>query len=437
MFFLTLVTLPNYFFKKHIKLFFFLGLSLRIICIFIPPIWEDDWARYLWEGNLIRNLISPYEISPLQFFKNNSLDPIPTEILSKINHPEWTTIYSPMVLLYFSLFTAGFSTVLLKFSYLFFETITFFHVTKKKINRSMILYWLFPVLIKEVYINLHFEAIIISMFWIFYQLLKEKKINRSSFILGLLIQTKLIAIIYCTLLIPYLYLSGKKKKFIAMPSLFLSFLLGFLILYIVYFLMFPATKDFGFSNLQKFGDTFTFNQMYEPMWTYLNSVNLRSFPFFFQFILLFAYLYLLIPKRNRNRRFLILCRKHHFVFYFGYFLLTLLPVYNPWYFLILIPLISISRVNSILPWVLITILQLSYLTNIRLNISNLFFYQISDPILIIEAIVSLICLFFYFNQIFILLYKISNISNIVVKESGYGRTIPKLFGANRNRPERR
>lgn len=409
-FFLKVVTLPKNYFQLHFKTFFFVGLLLRIICIFLSPVWEDDWARYIWEGNLIRNSVSPYEIAPIHFFSDNSLDTKSIELLSKINHPKWTTIYSPFILLYFALFSYGFSAILLKCSYLVIEILTFLHWRYRENKFPIILYWVYPVLIKEVYLNFHFEVIIVALFWIFFYTLKVKQFNRSGIIFGLLIHTKLITFIYGILLFPFLYFQNQKKHHYL--SFILSFTIGLFLFYFIYLIIFPNTSDFGIINLQRFGGSFTFNQFYEPIWNYFFSNNPRSFPFFFQFLLLFTYLYLLLPKKNRTKRFLVICKNQHFPFYFGYFTLTMLPVYNPWYFLTLVPLITISRSLSILPWILISILQLSYLTNVRLHIPFQYFYEIPNPILLSEAFISIICIFLYFRQIFILLYKISNISNI-------------------------
>ncbi|MCW7474953.1 hypothetical protein [Leptospira levettii] len=414
-FFLKVVTLPNQFFKIHIKSLFLIGLGFRILCLFLNPIWEDDWARYLWEGQLIRNLISPYEVSPSQFFSVDSIDSFSSEILSTINHPDWTTIYSPFVLFYFSLFTYGKSTFLLKTSYFILETITFWYFNRSHWKKPILLFWLYPIYTKEVYANMHFEVLVITFFWMYWYFLKNKKYKQSGIVFGLLLHTKLLAVIYGIFLVPYLFIQ-KKKRFLNQSLSFLfSFLIGFFSFYLLYLLVFPKITDFGIINLQRFGDSFTFNQIYEPIWRFCFSINLRSVPFFFQFLLLYIYLYLLIPQNNRNRRFILLCRKYHFVFYLGYFLLTLLPVYNPWYFLILIPLITISRSQSVIPWILISVLQFSYLTNIRLQIPFQFFYEISDQILLLQALISIICLFYYFYQIFILLYNLSNISNMTKK----------------------
>ncbi|XDD45624.1 hypothetical protein AB3N60_13025 [Leptospira sp. WS39.C2] len=413
--FFKVVRLPNQKYKKYYNLLLILGFGFRIICIFLPPIWEDDWARYLWEGDLIRNHISPYEFPPIYFFPNSNLDSFSKELLSKINHPEWTTIYSPFVLFYFSIFTYSFSVFFLKCSYLLFESVCFFLFSKHNRKSPVILYWIYPILVKEVYINMHFEIILLFFFWIFSYYLKSKMIFRSGFVFGILVHTKFIAMIYGILFLPYFWIRNLKQRGILFVSIFVSFTFGFFIFYLIYLILYPNSSDFGFNNLQRFGESFYFNQFFEPFWKYFFTINLRSFPFFSQLILLYFYLYLLLPKKNRKIRFILLSRKYHFYFYIGYFALTLFPILNPWYFLILIPIITISRSKSVLPWILISILQVSYLTNVRLNLPSLYFYQISDPILLFEALVSVICIFLYFYQIFILLYKISNISNIASK----------------------
>ncbi|MCW7463462.1 hypothetical protein [Leptospira limi] len=414
-FFLKVVTLPNQFFKVHFKFLLFLGLGFRILCLFLDPIWEDDWARYLWEGQLIRNLISPYDVSPSQFFSFDSNDSFSSELLSNINHPDWTTIYSPFVLFYFSLFTYGYSTILLKTSYLIFETISIWYFNRSNWKKPILLFWIYPIYTKEVYANMHFEVLVITFFWMYCYFLKNKRYQQSAIVFGLLLHTKLLAVIYGILLFPYVYFHKKKHYLLQSLNFLLSFLIGFFSFYFLYLLVFPKFTDFGMINLQRFSESFTFNQIYEPIWRFCFSLNLRSVPFFFQFILLYIYLYLLIPQKKRNVRFILLCRKYHFVFYLGYFLLTLLPVYNPWYFLILIPLLTISRNQSVLPWILISVLQFSYLTNIRLHLPYQFFYEISDQFLLLQALISIFCLFYYFSQIFILLYNLSNISNMSKK----------------------
>lgn len=416
-----MVTLAKPFFKKYKTPLLVLGFGLRLLCIFLPPLWEDDWSRYLWEGNLIRNGESPYQVSPFDSFQKLNLSETEVEILSQINHPDWTTIYSPFVLLFFALFSLGFSGLFLKFSYLVFESLSFFYFSRKQFHKSHLLYWIFPLLIKEVYVNFHFEILILSLSWVFLTAIQNKKQILASFILGLVVHIKIFSLLYSLYLIKTLEYKNWKKDWRRWTFIGLSFFFGFFIFYFIYYILFPSTADFGITNLFKFGLGFKFNQFYEPFWNLFGMVDLKTFPFLILLILLTVYRFLSTEKKDRSQKLGSIFIKLDLYFLFGYLFLTLLPVYNPWYFLVLLPLIVTSKSNRTIPWILISIPQLSYLTSARLGLDFIYFYEIPDPVLLLEAIISLICLAWYFRQIFILLYKISNISNLAPKGSiGYG-----------------
>lgn len=416
-----MVTLSENFFKKYKNQILIVGFGIRILCIFFPPLWEDDWSRYLWEGNLIRNGESPYQISPLEYFQRSNLSDRETEVLSQINHPDWTTIYSPFVLFFFALFSAGFSGIFLKLTYLIFETSSFLFFSKGRFRKTHLLYWLFPILIKEIYINFHFEILVLSLTWIYLSFLKNKKIIISSFILGLIVHIKIFSILFSLYSIQSMKYKQWRRNWIQWTQSIVSFFIGFFIYYLIYYLFFPSTNDFGITNLFKFGAHFKFNQFYEPFWRILGTIDLKTLPFLLHFITIIFYVFISLEKKNRLRKFQSISRRYDFYFLLSYLLLSLLPVYNPWYFLILLPFLVTSKSNHISPWILISIPQLSYLTGARLGIEFSYFYEIPDSILLLEAFLSLFCLLWHFKQIFILLYKISNISNIAPKGSiGYG-----------------
>ncbi|MCW7468229.1 hypothetical protein [Leptospira kanakyensis] len=419
--FFWMVTLPKSFFKKYKTEIFIIGLSLRVIFIFLPPVWEDDWARYLWEGNLIRNGESPYEIAPENSFQKSNLSEIETEILSQINHPDWTTIYTPFVLFYFALFSLGFSGIFLKLSYLILETFSFLLYSKGKLFKFPLLYWIFPILIKEVYLNYHFEILILSLFWIFLNTIKYKKYTHSSFVFGLAVHIKFFSLFYFIYLIQNLPFKNWKKQWKESFFLILSFVFGFFIFYFIYYLIFPNSNDFGFNNLLRFGGSFKFNQFYEPFWEIFGVMDLRTFPLIFLLSTMLIFLFINLEKKDRFRKIKFISVKLDLYFLLGYLSLCLLPVYNPWYFLILLPILVTTKSERIFPWILVWVPQLSYLTSFRLGLEFTYFYEIPNSILLLEALISLIGLAWYFTQIFILLYKISNISNIARKGSiGYG-----------------
>lgn len=416
-----MVTLPKTFFKKHSQLIFLIGFGFRILCIFFPPIWEDDWSRYLWEGNLIRNGESPYQIAPSDYFLKQNISETEIEILSQINHPDWTTIYSPFVLLFFALFSPGFSGIFLKLSYLFLETASFLFFSKKKFNKQLLLYWSFPILIKEVYVNFHFEILVLSFAFVFFRLVKDKKRILASFLLGLGVHIKIFSLFYSFYLITTMELQNGKNQIVDWILNTLSFFLGFFIFFFIYYLLFPNTNDFGTTNLLKFGASFKFNQFYEPFWRLFGVIDLKVFPFLIHFITMTVYVFLSLEKQNRIEKFRRFFIQYNLYFVYCFLFLSLLPVSNPWYFLVLVPFLLISPFPSFLPWILVSVPQLSYLTKVRLGQEFTYFYEIPNSVLLAEALISVFCLSWYFKQIFILLYKLSNISNIAPKGSiGYG-----------------
>ena len=95
---------------------FSFAISLRLVAIFTCPILEIDYYRYLWDGKVSAEAISPYRYSPSQVLIPNitgeeSLDRLKTlsiktecnyTILSRIHFADHTTIYPPVSQLVFA-----------------------------------------------------------------------------------------------------------------------------------------------------------------------------------------------------------------------------------------------------------------------------------------------------------------------------------------------
>ncbi len=74
------------------------ALVLRLLFIFTPPQLSDDVYRYLWDGgNLLRG-INPYAAAPAKITPPRELK----TVHSRINHPEYVTIYPPAAQLIFA-----------------------------------------------------------------------------------------------------------------------------------------------------------------------------------------------------------------------------------------------------------------------------------------------------------------------------------------------
>jgi hypothetical protein len=96
--------------KTLLLLILSFALSTRLIAVFTCPILEIDYYRYLWDGKVTVEGISPYHFSPEQILESNSegtgslgrLSRLSLRsesnhaILSRIHFKEYTTIYPPV-----------------------------------------------------------------------------------------------------------------------------------------------------------------------------------------------------------------------------------------------------------------------------------------------------------------------------------------------------
>ena len=74
------------------------ALLLRLMFLFAPPQLSDDIYRYLWDGSNLIGGTNPYQAPP------SALAPLPGQkaIHSRINHPQYVTIYPPMAQIIFA-----------------------------------------------------------------------------------------------------------------------------------------------------------------------------------------------------------------------------------------------------------------------------------------------------------------------------------------------
>ncbi len=89
---------------------FGLALSIRLVAIFTTPILEIDYYRYIWDGKVVCEGVSPYRFSPAQVREStashdqelNRLGELSTRshsnhvALSRIHYGEFTTVYPPV-----------------------------------------------------------------------------------------------------------------------------------------------------------------------------------------------------------------------------------------------------------------------------------------------------------------------------------------------------
>ena len=204
------------------KNLFFAGLALRIILMLVVPFLSQDYFRFIWDGRLIFENISPYVFTPNQLILNESIKIADKHELFKgmgaLSNENYSN-YPPLNQLIFfvsSLFfkdTIFGSIVLLRICIILAD-IGIYVYGKKILNilglnpDRIYIYFLNPLIILELTGNLHFEGVMIFFLSLsIYFILKQKNVT-SAIMFAFSILTKLLPLLLLPLLISYL--SNKK-----------------------------------------------------------------------------------------------------------------------------------------------------------------------------------------------------------------------------------
>ncbi|MFQ5583017.1 MAG: glycosyltransferase 87 family protein [Calditrichia bacterium] len=154
-----------------------IGLIMRVVFLFSTPILEADYYRYLWDGAVSAHGINPYRFSPAEVLAGESNPDLPLAlqnladesgtIIGRINHPQLRTIYPPVSQLFFTIAhfispwsISGWRLVLLLTDLL--NLFFLFHLLKY-LNFSplfLIVYWWNPLLVKEIFNSGHMDILI-------------------------------------------------------------------------------------------------------------------------------------------------------------------------------------------------------------------------------------------------------------------------------------
>ncbi len=154
-----------------------LGLFLRLAMFFSSPVLEDDYYRYLWDGAVTAHGFDPYRFSPRQVREGRAsgippgLRALADEagpILEGINYPWLRTLYPPLAQAGFALahqvspwrlwpwrlilLLADLATL-----FLLLRIVRAWHLPLNGIA----LYWLNPLLIKEIYNSAHMDILLL------------------------------------------------------------------------------------------------------------------------------------------------------------------------------------------------------------------------------------------------------------------------------------
>lgn len=205
-------------FKKwNVSFLFSVGLLFRLIFLFAEPNLSQDFYRFIWDGELVRNFINPYLALP------NTLISQPDLVISNAKElhegmgglsARHFSNYPPLNQLLFALATfLGGKSILGSIiglrSIILLADIGVFYFGKKllkKLNRSPhLIFWYFlnPLVVIELTGNLHFEGVMLFFFvWAIY-LLAVNKWQWAGVVLACSISVKLVPLLFMPLFLKH------------------------------------------------------------------------------------------------------------------------------------------------------------------------------------------------------------------------------------------
>ncbi|MGB0916290.1 MAG: methyltransferase domain-containing protein [Flavobacteriales bacterium] len=181
--------------KMSVKKMLAMGMALRFVYLFCFPELSDDFWRYLWDGMLVAQGQSPYEMLPIDWAESG-LSASFGELLPFLNSPSYFSIYPPVLQFFFGL-SAKLSqgdpllfVVWLRGFILAAEFGTMVLIYKllkrwKMKTRNLMLYALNPLVIIEFAGNVHGEVfmiffLLLSLWFIPIVIAKEELLKQSD-----------------------------------------------------------------------------------------------------------------------------------------------------------------------------------------------------------------------------------------------------------------
>ena len=150
------------------------GTLMRAVMSFSTPILEDDYYRYLWEGAVVANGLSPFEHPPIS---HDGVDAPAALVLlgqdagmtvERVNHPHLTTIYPPLAQAAFavSYWIKPFSLDAWRFVVFASEaaSVVLLLLLLSQLGRSPLwaaVYWWNPLVVKELANSAHMDALLV------------------------------------------------------------------------------------------------------------------------------------------------------------------------------------------------------------------------------------------------------------------------------------
>jgi len=215
------------------------GVVGRLILLGSTPLLENDYYRYLWDGAVVNQGGNPYQYAPEAFLHSSSKIPPflrslrnnPQNTLKHINHPQYRTIYPPVAQFFFSVAhilqpwsETVWRFVLLGVDILNMGLLYLLLNTLKKSPLWLVIYWWNPLLLKEIFNSGHMDILIFPFLLGALLMSMKQSYLKSSGLLALAAGVKLWPVLLWPILIrPILF---KPERIVPAFLIFLGILSG-------------------------------------------------------------------------------------------------------------------------------------------------------------------------------------------------------------------
>ncbi len=325
--------------------FWFGALTWRVLGLTAAPLYENDWARFLWDGWLCAQGSDPYTSVPLEWFANPALPEAMQVVLDQVNHPHLYTVYGPIAQLIFAIaaWVVPGSLMALKGLFLLADLGVVALLQRTVGSRRALLYAWCPLVIQETAFSAHPDVLAIAFMVSAWQL--RHRPFYSSLLLALAFATRPHAL----LLAPFLLWRTRWRGL-------LSLTVALSILYAPCWLR----GHWGeFSHLSQMSGGWHFNDIFRSgLASFLDEAHMNLVASGF-FLICAAALFFHWARQNGNPL-------PPLGLLYGLWWFTS-PVANAWYLQFAIPFLAMEKRASVLTWSFIITAPLTYLTGLQLQ----------------------------------------------------------------------
>ncbi|MEN2283163.1 glycosyltransferase 87 family protein [Algoriphagus sp. SE2] len=345
------------------------GLALRLILLFSMPNWSEDYARFLWDGEMIRLEQNPYLEHPKEW--NASHLEMETTylkgLLNSMNSPEYYSVYPPSNQAVFWLGSLGASQnlkpgiITLRILLLFGELAVFWLLLSllkqnQKNIKLVILYWFNPLVIMEITGNLHFEGLVLMALLFSLWFFSQEKLGVSGGFWSLAIGLKILPL----MLFPSFLANEKIRKSVNFWVVAgLVFFLAFVPL------LYQSSWRNLFESLRLYQGKFEFNAsiyyLFREVGFWIQGYNtIASLTKLLSTMTFFGILFIVWKKKPKSAFQMAEVWTMSYLIY-----LILQPVIHPWYIIPAFGLSLLTKINSLTVWTFTAIFSYQAYSNLE------------------------------------------------------------------------